>query len=492
MNPPTPSFFVTGGTLRPNAPSYVTRAADRELFEGLSHGEFCYVLTSRQMGKSSLMSRTAARLRETGTRVVVLDLTSYGQNLTVEQWYDGLCSAIGRQLRIEDLMEAFWMTHERLGGLQRLMMALEYVILPVLTPSAENPDGRKLVVFVDEIDVVRSLPFSTDEFFAAIRGCYNRRPEQPGFERVTFCLMGTAAPADLIRDPRTTPFHIGRRIELTDFTIEEASVLVPGIEACMPPSKACPIRALAIFDRIHYWTAGHPYLTQRLCQAVSEILPVAPESEPETLVDRLCDQIFLSTRARELDDNLLFVRERMLRGDGDPTRRICLYEEIRSGKSVRDDDSNDAIGQLRLAGIIGSEWGELTVRNRIYHTVFDPVWIETRLPFGELEKPGGERLRLMNNCMIGRGIINDLVLLDDQVSRRHAQIQMQSQGEYTLQDLGSSNGTFIDGRPVQQPVILHDGARIDIGPFQLIFRQIRKPEVNIAEGATGHFRRPPR
>ena len=35
-------------------------------------------------------------------------------------------------------------------------------------PSTVNPLGR-LVIFVDEIDVVRSLPFSTDEFFAAIR-----------------------------------------------------------------------------------------------------------------------------------------------------------------------------------------------------------------------------------------------------------------------------------------------------------------------------------
>jgi len=46
------SFYVTGGTLRPDAPSYVERQADLDLFEGLLKGEFCYVLTSRQMGKS--------------------------------------------------------------------------------------------------------------------------------------------------------------------------------------------------------------------------------------------------------------------------------------------------------------------------------------------------------------------------------------------------------------------------------------------------------
>ena len=44
-----------------------------------------YILTSCQMGKSSLMVRTAAKLRKAGVTVIVLDLTSIGQNLTVDQ-----------------------------------------------------------------------------------------------------------------------------------------------------------------------------------------------------------------------------------------------------------------------------------------------------------------------------------------------------------------------------------------------------------------------
>ena len=85
-----PSFFIAGGTLPIDTPSYVVRQADSALYTGLERSEFCYVLTSRQMGKSSLMGRTAVRLREAGITVVILDLTVIGHNLTEEQWYYSL------------------------------------------------------------------------------------------------------------------------------------------------------------------------------------------------------------------------------------------------------------------------------------------------------------------------------------------------------------------------------------------------------------------
>src|SRR5947199_4667306 len=117
-------FFVTGGTLRPDAPSYVGRRADEELRRALAQGEFCYVLTARQMGKSSLMVRTAQRLREEGARVAVLDVTAVGRNMSAVQWYGGLLVALGRQLDLEDELEAFWRAHRHLGPLQRFMLAL--------------------------------------------------------------------------------------------------------------------------------------------------------------------------------------------------------------------------------------------------------------------------------------------------------------------------------------------------------------------------------
>lgn len=99
-NPGLTSFYFTGGTLPASATSYVERSADRELLSALVSGEFCYVLNSRQVGKSSLMVRTAKRLKSEGARVAVLDLTSIGQNLLSGQWYNSMLTQWGRQLNL--------------------------------------------------------------------------------------------------------------------------------------------------------------------------------------------------------------------------------------------------------------------------------------------------------------------------------------------------------------------------------------------------------
>lgn len=360
-------FFVTGGALLADAGSYVARAADSDLLAALRAGEFCYVLTTRQMGKTSLTVRTAAQLREEGRAVVVLDLTAFGQNLDVEQWYFSMLSNVATKLDLEDEMEAYWEANLRRAPLHRFMGAIREIYL--------EKKRKPLTIFVDEIDVVRSLrQFKADEFFAGIRECYNRRSEDPRLQRLAFCLLGVATPSDLISDQRMTPFNIGRGIEIADFTRDEAAVLAAGLS---------PYRetALSLLDRVLHWTGGHPYLTQRLCAEVAKAAIQVPRG-----VDGICTSVFLTADASSRDENLQFVRERLLRSEIDPVALLDAYARVCRGERQSFDDHNPVHNELRLSGIVRVVNGTIVARNRIYSSVFDLKWVRANLPQQEEQR----------------------------------------------------------------------------------------------------------
>ena len=73
--------------------------------------------------------------------------------------------------------------------------------------------------------------------------------------------------------------------------------------------------------------------------------------------------------------------------------------------------------------------------------------------------------------ILGRGTDCDLRLVDPGVSRHHAEIRVED-GEVVLVDLGSTNGTFVNGQPVRR-VTLTDGTRVTLGRTTLIFRRDR-------------------
>src|SRR5262249_10618644 len=147
----------------------------------------------------------------------------------------------------------------------------------------------------------------------------------PAFQRLTFCLLGVASPSDLIRDVRLTPFNIGRRIELRDFSQREADLLRIGLEVGTPGTPGRSEKeARTLLGRILYWTGGHPYLPQSFCQAVAAHRTIHNARG----VDRCCEELFLAAGASEQDDNLSFVRDRLLKTGEDTAALLERYRQV--------------------------------------------------------------------------------------------------------------------------------------------------------------------
>lgn len=79
------------------------------------------------------------------------------------------------------------------------------------------------------------------------------------------------------------------------------------------------------------------------------------------------------------------------------------------------------------------------------------------------------QVRLPPKAVVGRGQDCDVVLDDDSVSRHHAELFRDDRGLYRVRDLGSANGTFVDGQRPQDGELLPDGARLRFGDVELLF-----------------------
>jgi len=358
-------FYVVGGTMKLDAPSYIERAADRELYERTLAGDFCYVLTPRQMGKSSLMARTAQRLKKEGVRTAIVDLSQIGteqEKQSAGRWYYGIAYRIVKELGIAVNLSEWWGEREKLPALQRLT---EF-FLEVILAGTKGP----VVIFVDEIDTTIGLRFS-DDFFAAVRACYNARATQPEYRRLSFVLLGVATPSQLIKDTRRTPFNIGRAIELTDFTFEEAQPLAQ----CLAANQSQGEEAL---KRILYWSGGHPYLTQKLCRLAAGEKPTAYGSDA---IDGLVQKHFLAFEAQRSDFNINFVRDRLLQKKKYSRELLTIYRRILKGRFIMDEPLSITHAFLKLSGlVVPSINRQLCVRNRIYKSIFTREWVKEAMP----------------------------------------------------------------------------------------------------------------
>lgn len=355
------NIYVVGGPVQAADGIYISRKADNELLDLCRSRNFAYILTPRQMGKSSLMLRTAERLGEEGIRTVKLDLNEIGINVSNEEWYLGLLTIIEDQLSLDTDVVEWWQARTHLGMTQRLTLFFKDVLL---TEMAEP-----VVIFVDEIDSTLALSF-TDDFFAAIRLLYHNRAQMRAFHRLTFVLIGVATPSDLIKSKERTPFNIGQRVNLTDFTVEEALPLAAGL-------GLSPDESQQVLKGVIEWTSGHPYLTQHLCRTISS---QNRDHWTKADVDGVVASTFFGEMSKQ-DNNLQFVRDMLTKREVDPITILNIYRDVlRNKRPVYDEEQSLFKSRLKLSGIVCPKDGALHVRNAIYRRVFDEKWIKDHLP----------------------------------------------------------------------------------------------------------------
>jgi WD40 repeat protein len=357
------NYYKLGGSLEYQHPTYVVRQADSELDERLRNSELCYVLNSRQMGKSSLRVHVMKALKAQGIQCASVDLTRIGSHVTPAEWYGGFVSELLRGFGLSRKVNfgSWWRQREFLPPKQRLSEFIDDVLLTEFS--------EKIVIFIDEVDSILRISFK-DDFFAFIRACYNQRADNPAYQRLTFCLLGVATPSDLIADKNRTPFNIGRAIELNGFQLAEVEVLLRGLEGIVA-------RPQAILEEVLRWTGGQPFLTQKLCQLIYNSVNSFPAHQERECVKTLVyAQIIHNWEAQDEPEHLRTIRDRILQSSENQTGRLLgLYQQILHQGEITADDSPEQT-QLRLTGLIVKQQGKLRIYNSIYAEIFNQAWLD--------------------------------------------------------------------------------------------------------------------
>ena len=428
-------FYQVGGSLKPDSTSYIESQADETLYEALKRGQFCYVLNSRKMGKSSLWVQTQKQLTEEGVRCVTVDLTKIGKPNFEETWYRIFFYELVKSfdVSIKNQRQAWWDERKELTPINRLTEFIEDVLLQEIEED--------IVICLGDIDSIFCLNFASDAFFTWIRSLYNQRSNKPIYNRLTVCILGVALISDLIRDVCKLIFESGTGLNNANSDHEldtippyiekyqewlnsglDKSRLLSGqnlrdaldwsedkslnpeevrylkISQMVEKQKAQKSRqqeayqiAQGIFasefsdelqqiliEEILVWTGNQSELTIIVCKLVIEYKNLLRKGEEKEFIEQLIQEhIIENWQQKEAAEHLTEMQNRLLATDDDLKIRLETYKDILQGRLIYSDNpQNLALLETELV-INNDDW--LEVANGIYKEVFNVKWVNEEL-----------------------------------------------------------------------------------------------------------------
>lgn len=343
---------------------YVHREADTQLESIIEDmGRPGYVLVARQMGKTNLLLNTKRELECSNDIFIYIDLSNsfgsaqdcfdniidiildvYGERLS--EAYDAVCEYRKKQ------KDSTIPPHKR--HLNELR-----IILKAIT--------GKLVIILDEIDALTKTDYS-DQVFSQIRSIYFTRPNYEEFNRLTYILSGVIEPREIIKDPNISPFNIGQKIFLNDFTKSEFTTFLSQSQLNLTDK---------IKEYIFHWTNGNPRITWDVCSEIENLGSIRELKKED--VDNVIKKNYLTTFDKPPIDT---IRELV---KNDPELRNSIVEiEYRKGQAVSDKTKS----KLYLSGIINHHNGKIEIKNEVIRQALNLNWIN------ELEKEDKDLLQL--------------------------------------------------------------------------------------------------
>ncbi|HLK60968.1 MAG TPA: AAA-like domain-containing protein, partial [Chthonomonadaceae bacterium] len=246
-NPPL--IEPEGGAVPLNSRFYVERPTDAAFQTAIARQDSLVLVKGpRQAGKTSLLARGLQRAREEGAAVVQTDLQKLDQEQmqSVASLFETLAQMIASQLELDVDLEAAW-NPRRVWNVNFDRFLRREVLDRLSVP---------MVWGLDEVDRLFGHDFST-VVFGLFRSWHNERSLDPTgpWSRLTLAIAYATEAHLFITDLNQSPFNVGTRLTLEDFTQAEVQDL--------NRRYGEPLRDAGELTRYYQMVGGHPYLVRR-------------------------------------------------------------------------------------------------------------------------------------------------------------------------------------------------------------------------------------